>query len=223
MKTIIIAISAFAFLLINAVAQQPDYSQLKNDAEAQYAQGSYARANEIYSRVDKTKLNRFEARWVEFRLADTTWRAQAATETSDNTRYEQAQKQLEELIRVSDKETDRDLIWAEAHESLGDFFWTRRSNMNWGGAWPHYQQALDWWAGQRDINLARDRYLKIVFRAAQPPNPNEGYYYTYYGNSIPLDILENALKISASANDASHLNFLLAMTMRYTGGAYNAR
>jgi uncharacterized protein YfaS (alpha-2-macroglobulin family)/tetratricopeptide (TPR) repeat protein len=223
MKTIILSIFAFAFLLFNAVAQQPEYSQLKNDAEAQYAQGSYARANEIYSRVDKSKLNRFEARWVEFRLADTSWRAQAATETSDNTRYEQAQKQLEDLIRVSDKETDRDLVWAEAHESLGDLFWTRRSNMNWGGAWPHYQQALDWWAGQRDINLARDRYLKIVFRAANPPRSGDDYYYTYYGNYIPLDILENALKIATSANDISHVNYLLAMTMRATGGYYNAR
>ena len=67
MKTIILSISAFAFLLFNAVAQQPDYSQLKNDAEAQYAQGSYARANELYSKVDKSKLNPSEARWVEFR------------------------------------------------------------------------------------------------------------------------------------------------------------
>jgi alpha-2-macroglobulin len=223
MKTIILSIFAFAFLLLNAVAQQADYSQLKNDAEAQYAQGSYARANEIYSRVDKSKLNPPEARWVEFRLADTSWRAESATQTSDTTRLEQAQKQLEELIRVKDKDTDRDLVWAEAHESLGDFFWVRRGNTNWGGAWPHYQQALDWWAGQRDINRARDRYIRIVFRAERPPAQNTDYYYTYYGNYIPLDVLENALKISTSANDISHLNFLIAMTMRYTGGNYTAR
>ncbi|HSE16620.1 MAG TPA: alpha-2-macroglobulin family protein [Pyrinomonadaceae bacterium] len=223
MRTIILSISAFAFLLFNAVAQQPDYSQLKNDAEAQYAQGSYARANELYSRVDKTKLSPSEARWVEFRLADTAWRAQSATQTSDNTPYDRAQKQLEELIRVVDKETDRDLVWAEAHESLADLFWTGRSNMNWGGAWPHYQQALDWWAGQRDINRARDRYLKIVFRAAHPPRVNDGYFYTYYGNYIPLDVLENALKIANTQNDISHINFLLAMTMRSGGGGYNSR
>src|SRR5215212_8374872 len=222
MKTIILSISAFAFLLLNGVAQ-PDYSQLKNDAEAQYAQGSYSRANELYSKVEKNKLSPAEARWVEFRLADTSWRSQAATETSDTTRYEQAQKQLEQIIRVADKESDRDLVWAEAHESLGDLFWTRRSNMNWAASWPHYQAALDWWAGQRDINRARDRYLKIVFRAAHPPRSNDDYYYTYYGNYIPLDVLENALKIATSANDISHVNFLLAMTMRYTGGNYNSR
>lgn len=223
MKTIILSICAFVFLLFNAVAQQTDYSQLRNEAEAQYAQGSYARANEIYARVDKTKLNAFDSRWVEFRLADTSWRAQAATQTADTTRLEQAQKQLEELIRVADKETDRDLVWAEAHESLGDYFWTRRGQMNWGLGWPHYQQSLDWWAGQRDLDRARDRYLKIVFKAAQPAGADEYYVYTYYGNYIPLDILENALKISATANDTAHINFLLAMTMRYAGGDYTAR
>jgi hypothetical protein len=220
MKTIIISFSIFFFLLLNATAQQPEHSQLRSEAESQYAQGSYARANEIYSRVDQTKLNATEVRWVQFRLADTSWRAQAATQTPDTTRFEHAQKQLGELIRVIEKETDRDLVWAEAHESLGDFFWTRRGQMNWGTAWPYYQQALDWWAGQRDLQRARDRYLKIVFRAANPPRADEYYVYTYYGNYIPLDVLENALKISTSANEKAHLNFLIAMTMRGAGGAH---
>ena len=222
MKTII-SLATFIFLLLNAPAQQSDYSQLKADAERSYAQGSYARANELYSKVQKTALAADEARWVEFRLADTSWRAQAATETADTTKFEQAQKQLEELIRSHDKEDDRDLVWAEAHESLADFFWTRRNQMNWGVAWPHYQPALDWWAGQRDIDRARDRYLKIVFKAAEPPRPDQYYYYSYYGNYIPLDVLENALKISRSENDRVHLHFLIAMTMRYTGGDWESR
>ncbi|HEY6806733.1 MAG TPA: alpha-2-macroglobulin family protein [Pyrinomonadaceae bacterium] len=222
MRTII-SIVAFSILLLNSLSQQADYSQLKTDAEAQYSQGSYARANEIYSRVDKSKLSASEARWVEFRLADTTWRAEAATQTSDTTKFEQAQKQLEELIRTSDAETDRDLVWAEAHESLGDFFWARSSSINWGAGWPHYQLALDWWAGQRQSDTARDRYLKIVFNAAEPPRSAEYYFYTYYGNYIPINILENALKISSTDNQKAHLNFLIAMTMRYSGGDWEAR
>ncbi len=218
MKIIILSITAITLLLFNAVTQQADYAQLRSEAETQYAQGSYARANELYSKVDKTKLSPVESRWVEFRLADTSWRAQAATQTSDTTPFDHAQKQLEELIRVADKEVDRDLVWAEAHESLGDFFWTRRQQMNWHAAWAHYQQALDWWGGQRELDRARDRYLKIVFRAAHPPRADEYYFYTYYGNYIPLNVLENALKISVSANDTAHLNFLIAMTMRYSGG-----
>src|SRR6266550_1656074 len=223
MKTII-SIALFGFLyLLPTAAQQADYSKLKFDAEQFYSSGSYARANEVYSKVDKTSLAAPEARWVEFRLADTSWRAQAATETADTTKFEQAEKQLEELIRVNDKDDERDLVWAEAHESLADFFWTRRNQMNWGAAWPHYQQALDWWAGRREINQARDRYLKIVFKAAEPPRLNEYYYYTYYGNYIPLDVLENALKISTSENENAHLHFLIAMTMRYVGGDMETR
>jgi alpha-2-macroglobulin len=216
MKTIIFSVAVFAFLLLNAAARQVDYSQLRASAETEYSRKSYARAHEIYAGVDKSKLTATELRWVEFRLADTSWRAQAATATADNTKFEEARKQLEELIRVADKDTDRDLVWAEAHESLGDMFWTRRSDMNWNNAWPHYQQALDWWAGQRDLERARLRYLAIVFRCALPPVHQDLYYYSYYGNYIPLNILENALKISVSANDRSHLNFLIAMTMRQT-------
>jgi uncharacterized protein YfaS (alpha-2-macroglobulin family) len=218
MKTIVLSVSLFFYLLFNAVAQQPDYPQLRNEAEAQFAEGSYARAHEVYSRVDKSKLGAGDLRWVEFRLADTSWRAQAGTQSADQTPFEQAQKKLEELIRVIEKETDRDLVWAEAHESLGDFFWTRRQHINWSAAWPRYQQALDWWAGQRDLNVARNRYLKIVFRAAKAVDDGQVYYYSYYGNHIPLDILENALKISRSAHETAHLNFLIAMTMRNAGG-----
>ncbi len=214
MKTIIFSVAVFAFLLFNAAAQQNDYSQLKAAAETEYSQKSYARANDLYARVDKSKLSAVELRWVEFRLADTSWRAQAASATSDPTKYEQAQKQLEELIRVADKDIERDLVWAEAHESLGDFFWLG-PQMNWNGAWLHYQQALDWWAGQRELDRARSRYLAIVFKAAEPPGKNEYYVYTSYGNYIPLEVLENALKISTSDNERSHLNFLLAMTMRH--------
>jgi hypothetical protein len=223
MKTII-SIALFGFLsLLSVAAQQPDYSKLKSDAEQFYSSGSYARANELYAQVNKSTLSPAEARWVEFRLADTLWRAQAATETADTTKFELAQKQLEELIRTNDKDDDRDLVWAEAHESLGDFFWTRHNQMNWGAAWPHYQPALDWWAGQREIDRARDRYLKIVFKAAEPPRADQYYFYTYYGNYIPLDILENALKISTSENDRSHLHFLIAMTMRYSAGDMETR
>jgi alpha-2-macroglobulin len=218
MRIITVSIAAFLFVVFTALAQQPDYPQLKAEAEAQYAQGSYARANAIYARVDKLKLSAAEVRWIEFRLADTSWRAEAATQTADTTKAEQAQKQLEELIRVIEKEEDRDLVWAEAHESLADLSWTHRHRMNWGAAWPHYQQALDWWAGQREVERARDRYLKIVFKAAHPPTTDGYYAYTYYGNYIPLDVLENALKLSRTANEKSHVSFLIAMTMRVTGG-----
>ncbi|MEA2206391.1 MAG: alpha-2-macroglobulin [Blastocatellia bacterium] len=222
MKTII-AIALLGFFSLLPTPQQPDYSRLRAEGEKFYASGSYARAHDVYGLIKKSGLPPEEVRWVEFRLADTSWRAQAATETADTTKFEQAQKQLEELIRTNDRDDERDLVWAEAHESLGDFFWARRNQNNWGGGWPHYQPALDWWAGQRDIETARGRYLGIIFKAAEPPNRGGDYFYTYYGYYIPLPFLENALKISTTANEKAHLHFLIAMTMRYMGGDWEVR
>src|SRR5262245_50345265 len=220
MKTLI-SIAAFSLILLNLLSQQKDYSQLKAEGEAKYSQGSYAKANEIYASIDRSKLPESDVRWVELRIADTMWRAQAATATPDTSRFEQAEKQLEELIRSHDKDEDRDLVWAEAHESLGDFFFTRRNNVNWGAAWPHYQLALDWWAGQRELDVARDRYLKIVFKASD--TSSDSYYYAYYGNYIPLNILENARKITVSQNQRAHLSFLIAMAIRNTGADWETR
>src|SRR6476660_1289597 len=74
-------LSVFRSQIVTA-QQQPDYQQLKSQAEKLYADGSYARARELYATVSKTGLSPQELRWIEFRLADTEWRAQAGTETA---------------------------------------------------------------------------------------------------------------------------------------------
>ena len=121
-------------------------------------------------------------------------------------------------MRETKRVEDHDRVWAEVQESLGDFFWTRRNSNNWGEAWPHYQPALDWWAGARDIELARERYLAMVWRMAKPPGVQREYYYGYWGNFVPLDVLENALKIAKSDEDKAHAHYLIAMTLRKQGG-----
>src|SRR4029453_14713644 len=140
-KTTILLALLIPISILKITAQQTEYSQLKVEAERLYASGSYGRANELYRSVEKSGLSAAEARWVDFRVADTMWRSQNATQTADSTKFDEAQKQLEELIRTADQETAdkesyRDVIWSEAHESVGDLFWPRRTQTNWGGAWP---------------------------------------------------------------------------------------
>lgn len=195
-----------------------DYETLKAEAERLYAEQSYALAHELYLKASALKLTPTEARWVDFRLVDTLWRSQAGTPTTDPSRLDQARQQLEALIRDIHREEDRDRVWAEVHESLGDFWWTRRETRNWNEAWPHYQQALDWWAGARDIELARQRYLGIVWRMAEPPEVEPYYYYGSHGNVVPLEILENVLKIAQTETDQAHAHYLIAMTIRHRGG-----
>jgi len=217
MRLISATTAGLLFLTIHSWAASPDFEALKADAEKQYAEGSYALAHETYAKVPLADLAPTDKRWVEFRLADTQWRSQAGTQTADTTKLDEARHQLEVLIRDITRVEDHDRIWAEVHESLGDYFWTRRNNNNYGEAWPHYQQALDWWAGAADIEVARNRYLKMVWTMARPPGVERYYYYGSWGNMISADILENAVKISQNDNDKAHAHYLLAMTLRQQG------
>ena len=215
-----------ALLLVAGLAPafSQNYADLKAEAEKFYADKSYAKAHELYAKAtEMSNISSNDARWVSFRHADTLWRSQFATETADTTKIDRAREALEQLLRETKRVEDRDQTWAEIEESLGDFFWTRRNNSNWGQAWPYYQQALDWWAGARDIELARERYLAIVWRMARPPGAQPQYYYGYWGNSIPVDVLENTLKIVTSDEDKAHTHYLLAMALRNQGGDLEQR
>src|SRR5262245_30073561 len=220
MKPLVMLILLSLLCFASPRSQQPTYEALKAEAERLFAEASYSKARELYLKARAVKLEPEESRWVEFRLADTLWRAQAATQTADATKYETAQRQLESLIRERRRAEDHDRIWAEAQESLGDLWWARRGVKDWGQAWPHYQQALDWWAGTKDLDLGRARYLKIVWTMTQPPEAESYYYYGYYSNYAPVEILDNALKIARNDADRARAHYLIAMTLRYRGGDY---
>ncbi|MEK7675609.1 MAG: alpha-2-macroglobulin family protein [Verrucomicrobiota bacterium] len=217
-KAVNVVCLAVLFGFDSSIAQPAGYEPLKAEAEKFYAEGSFARAHKIYLKTGKTNLPPAEARWVDFRAADALWRSRAATQASDATAFDQAQHQLEVLVRDLDRAEERDRVWAEAQESLGAFHWERRQVRNWSEAWPHYQAALEWWAGAADIELARGRYLQIVWTIARPPQSEDYYFYGYYGNALPLEILENVLKIARSENDLAHAHYLIAMTLRQQGG-----
>jgi len=201
-------------------AQSSEYENLKTQAEKFYTQGSFSRARKLYVKTNALRLAPKEKRWVDFRLADTLWRAQAGTKTPDPSNFEKARQQLEILIRDINRVEDRDRVWVEIQESLGDFWWQRSTSKNWSAGWKHYQQALEWWAGAKDIERARARYLKIVWTSASPAWREPHYYYGYYGNRLPLKILENALKISQSKKNRTRAHYLIAMTLRNQGGIY---
>ena len=226
MTTRIIFALVGLFTLKLAAALPPEYVSLKAEAEKFYADKSFGKAHELYARaMVMSNITSNEARWVFFRNADTLWRSQAGTQTADTTKSDQAREALEQLLRETKRVEDRDRAWVEAQESLGDFHWTRRNQQNWGAAWPNYQQALEWWAGARDIELARERYLQLIWRMAKPPGVERarGSYYGYWGNYVPLDVLDSALQIAQSENDRAHAHFLIAMTVRNQGGDWERR
>ena len=196
-------------------AQQPDYNRLKADAEKFYSEKSYAKAYELYQQAEGLKLPAAEVRWVSFRLGDTQWRAEAASNTSDSTKFDQARERLEALVRDARRTEDQDRVWVEVQGSLGDFWW-RQNVQNWSEAWPHYQKAFDWWGGQRVSEEARARYLQLVWKAVHPPGV-EHYYGSYYGNYLPPEILDNAIKLAQDPNDQARAHYYLANQLRMVG------
>ncbi len=206
---------AIAFLASTTAAfsQSPDYAADKANAETFYAEGSYAKAHDVYASMDISSLPKEDARWVQFRLADTRWRSAAATGNPDTSELDAARDSLENQVRDLTREDQHDRIWAEVEESLGDFFW-RAQNTDWSSAFPHFQSALDWWAGQSDLDMARTRYLNIVWKMARPPGVNAQFSYGDWGFEIPPDVLENAAKIAQTDEDKAHAHYLMAMTLR---------
>ena len=66
---------------------------------------------------------------------------------------------------------------------------------------------------------ARARYLGIVWRTAKPPRAEPYYRYGNYGNVLPRNILENALKITVTENDKAdrpitHILYVRGREMR---------
>jgi uncharacterized protein YfaS (alpha-2-macroglobulin family)/tetratricopeptide (TPR) repeat protein len=217
---LIFLVVGFLIPLKPNLAYSGEYEKLKAQAEKYYHRGSFSRARKLYIETNALRLAAKEKRWVDFRLADTLWRAEAGSKTPDSSNFDSARQQLEILIRDIKRVEDRDRVWVETQESLGDFWWLRPASKNWNSGWKHYQQALDWWAGAKDIETARVRYLKIVWAFASPGWRKPYYYYGYYGNRLPLKILENALKISQTKKDKTRAHYLIAMTLRNQGDSY---
>ncbi len=191
------------------------YEDLRDAAERSFAEKSYGEALRLYTRaLEQPELKPADRRWVEFRLADGRWREQAASAQADPSRFNAARQTLEKMIRDVPREEAKDRLWAEVHESLADSYW-RRDGADWPSAWPHYEAALDWWAGQSDLDAARPRYLAMVQRCAWPGWADSWYRYGNLGNRLPLAVAENALTIARTPEDRAWANYLIALCALY--------
>ena len=184
--TIALLLISFAMALPPQGGGQSEYDTLRAQAEREYAEKSFQRAHDLYERVAKLKLSDEQRRWVDFRLADTAWRAGSEEQ-------QEAIRKLQELV----SKEPHDRVWAEANESLGDFH-----GRNYNGGQQYYLAALDFWAGSDDIDYARRRYLDIVWRMV---GAQDRYAYT-----IPREVLVNALTIANTDADRARVRYLLA-------------
>src|SRR5687768_344530 len=143
------------------------------EAERLYREGSYQQAHGEYEKLADDLGNPEDRRWVQFRLAETLARAEATTSNADDSTARTAEIALREFI-ADQQAVDR--IWAETHEALGDISWFGRNRYAWHESWPHYEKALDFWAGSTNLTYAAERYWSIIRKAAQPPRVQSHYF-----------------------------------------------
>ena len=219
MRRILLA-SLLGCLLLSIASAQPQgpasYSTLRAAAEREYAEKSFARAHALYEEAAKLALSPEERRWVEFRLADTTLRADVASPNPDPRERLAARAALSKLIEASTSLTDLDEdgpertadddLTALMHEALGDHFLTHPHERNPGMALQHYLEALDFWAGSSDLERARRRYLGVVWRIADQR-----------GASVPREVLVNAVAIAVSPEDKAKARYLLGQQLLAEG------
>lgn len=201
-----------------AAPSDETYARLIERAEGHFEEGSYARAGKLYLEAAQLDLTPPQARWVTFRLADTRWRAWVATRGgADHPELEDAQQDLEEIVADV---SQRDRVWAEACEALGDLAWIRPESRDWSRAWPNYRSALDHWASSTDVARSGRRYLDIVWRAVEPIDRDP---FPPGRPGVSLEILENARRIASQPDDVALANYLVAMKLLATGSRERGR
>ncbi len=194
----------------------PAASDLRRLAASLSAEGRWAEVRDLFERVDVAALPATERRWAAFCRADARWRAAAGSNRADDGELQAARQALEALVAADAHAQERDAVWADAQESLGDWHWRRASNRSLGSALPHYQAALGWWAAARDVEAARGRYLAIVLRMFEPDG--QVVHNSWWHGQIPLDLARNARSIAVDASDRARTTSILARRLAREGG-----
>ncbi len=88
-------------------------------------------------------------------------------------RVESAHKELTDIIAGK----DHDRWWAEANESLAQYFILRDRWSHQTEIIQYYDNARDYWAGSSDMKLAKAQFVRVSFDYGDYLSQNMGWYY----------------------------------------------
>lgn len=208
-----------------ASAQSPaeDFSKRWKEAEALAQSGAYYRALEIYQELLDTWdtgnpaeqiLESRDRQELVFQKLDATWRAYAgrgeeALELLYTTRAE-LETLLFELESTSSGRPPE--LYARVAASLGAFHLRALPSVDWWTSWGYFEQALDWWAGSTDLETAGQAYLDLVYQFTRPAEQQNQNYQNAV-SPMPIQVLDNFLRIAESNADRAYGNFLFAQSL----------
>ncbi|OGX57378.1 MAG: hypothetical protein A2447_03650 [Omnitrophica WOR_2 bacterium RIFOXYC2_FULL_38_12] len=186
--------------------------QLREEKSFRIALGHYEEL------LKQEGLSKEITRELKFKYADCSLRTQEAS------RYEDAVASLKGLIESE----DHDQWWAEASESLAEHYilvdqWQYQQQIK-----EYLSNAREYWAGSKDIEVARKRFIKATFTLGDYLSQNYGWYFQDVksvrelggekvdpgqpANNGLFVIYEDILKIVKSDEDKAKVYYSLAMS-----------
>jgi uncharacterized protein YfaS (alpha-2-macroglobulin family) len=210
----------FCFCLIAQGLEHPGNLPVFVEGERLFEEGSYQLALDVYRSISLKGEDSESPEigfWIQFRRLDCEWRSLAGSRQTDATVLNKIRLGFDRLFaefESFDPNTDFVKMQAVMRESAGDFWWTLQYFRDWRKAWGHYEKALNLWASSQDVDDARKRYLGIVWKVSYSSRGSHLYSTAFHGNSLPVSVLENAVKIAQSPQDISHSNYLLAYLLQ---------
>ncbi len=215
---IFFAILLFAFNP-QARAQSAPEKQIEQ-AEAAYAEKSWAQAERLYAQISTEGLKPEEAEWIQFRKIASRLFNLLSNEDRDNKELENARAALRKLIEPPSPDAPtppKNNFWAEINECLGDSYLVQNIWLpydQYQQAWVYYLAALDYWAGSTELERAQDKYIQIVWKYLSF-NPGSGVpYFVRNQGVVPENILQNAIKIARTRGEEARIRILLATSYR---------
>ncbi|MDA7617891.1 MG2 domain-containing protein [Verrucomicrobia bacterium] len=205
------------FLRQTLSAQEPGQTPAFAAAERLFKEGSYQLAYEAYQAMDDPDDAELRT-WVRFRRLDSRWRALSGSRQADRQIMDALGRDLEQWTQEGDPDASMTLTEAMVFEASGDFWWTTRYRRDWTRAWASYQKALVFWAASPLLEKARNSYLNIVWKAAHSPGSGRYDSYGNRGSMIPVDVMENAVRIAVDDEDRAHAQYLLGRSLEILQG-----
>lgn len=226
MKKQIAVISAgifFAILLFafnpHARAQSGPEKQIEQ-AEAAYAEKSWAQAERLFAGISTEGLGPEEAEWIQFRKTASRIFNLLSDENRDNRELENARAALRKLIEPPSPDAPtppKNNFWAEINECLGDSYLVQNRWLpydQYQQAWAYYSAALDYWAGSTELERAQDKYIQIVWKYLSFSPRSSVPYFVRNQGVVPENILQNAIKIARTRGEEARIRILLATSYR---------
>ena len=192
-----------AATLLRAAAADPLEAFLRRREEGAHAANVRELAAYPTNALSRADHRRF--RWL---LHDAAWRSQGDRLRSEE--VENAIRAMDADFRQDAPSPERDRAWAEAQESFGDLHQRRGDPWEWRVT--RYGHALGWWAAQSDLEAARQRYLGILWRVSRSRFGGDPYW--RHGFELPLDWIQDAVRIARTPADVARARLLRAVAFQ---------